>query len=428
MSVPSENLTVQSASPKPIDKRNRSFASQKLVLLRPLTFAKHIEPASTLIFLHIPKAGGTNVSFVSEAIEKINTNFKSHRFSVPRVSDQSPNRIVEDWRGGMQSAEVTLKSNPDFCKNIQFIRGHFPFGIHVLIKKPARYIALIRNPIERELSATNFDYQRGYVDEASAQKYLLEQSIDNPQTRLLAGSASMSGACTVATLAKAKENIETHFLLVGITEETNDFIQVLASIQNWGPIALCKAQVTGEKVFQKESAELVKALSEKHAIDMQLYNWVKDRWHKWKAAMVKSEPNSNNTLSKILCIKASFAAHKTPELLSIPEIEAYNRCVSDELLALTQTFSNLPTGMLGVAVVEQPTVAYIQSLRDMLNRYIPPLAQNLDKSTTPIILDFLFSNQTPDHTGKPEDCSSTAAITTMVKSLGSNTKSIFYSP
>lgn len=425
MSVPSENLTVQTLSPKLIDKRNRSFASQKLVLLRPLRFTSHIEPASTLIFLHIPKAGGTNVSFVSEAIEKINTNFKSHRFPIPRVSDQSPNRIVEDWRGGMQSAEATLKVNPDFCQNINFIRGHFPFGLHALIKKPALYIALIRNPIERELSATNFDYQRGYVDKAAAQKYLLDQSIDNPQTRLLAGSASMSGACTAATLAKAKENIETHFLLVGITEETNDFIQVLASIQNWGPIALCKAQVTGEKVFQKESAELVKALSEKHAFDMQLYDWVKDRWHKWKAAMVKSKPNFNDTLSKILCIKASFATHKTPELLSISEIEAYNRGVSDELLELTQIFTNLSAGIPSVPIVEQPTAAYMQSLRGLINKFIPPLAQNLDKSIAPIILDFLFSNQTQNHAGKPENCSSTAAITTMVKPLGINTKSSF---
>lgn len=354
------------------EKTNRSFASQKLALLQPLNFNFPVPSQPSLIFLHPPKTGGTNLCFITEALSKIKPEFKQHRFSVPRLKGQSPNKMVDNWQGGLESAEEALRQNPNFCDSINFMSGHFPFGLHQLINVPARYIALIRNPIERELSSANFDYQRGFINQGQAEEYLLQENIDNPQTRLLAGQDFMVGTCNELTLAKAQENIEKHFLLAGVTEDTNTFIQILASIQGWGPIALCRAQVTGDKVFVQPSTEFKQRLLDKHQFDIKLYNWVKSRWANWKENYVKSPKveTLEQAKEKILCITEDFTHTRIPLLLTKYEIGLYNEQVSDDLIELTQATLGLKAKDTSNSI---PTNFFMPGYRNKDNSHVNSL-------------------------------------------------------
>jgi len=132
------------------DRKNRSFASQKIEILRPVTFKTPVEPCERLIFIHPPKTGGTNLCFIVDAISKTKLSFKSTRFPVPRISGQSPGLVTENWIGGLKSVEDAMRFNPNACEGWNFISGHFPFGLHESLKNSAKYVVLIRHP--------NFDY------------------------------------------------------------------------------------------------------------------------------------------------------------------------------------------------------------------------------------------------------------------------------
>lgn len=326
--------------PRVSERKNRSFAGKKRQILPLVQFDKPIDPISCLIFIHIPKTGGTNLVYVAESYSKLHSHFKTRRFAVPRVVNQSPGLIYENWEGGLKAAKTALTENTTCCESLNFISGHFPLGLGGYLIKPNRYIALVEDPVKRALSNTNFDYQRGYIEESQALDYLLKSEIDNPQTRILAGDQFMHGACNEKTLQTAKENIERQFLLIGVTEDVNSFIQVLASIQGWGPLAITRSQVTGDKVITDPNPSTVAALKAKHSIDCELYEYVKKRWYEWKKVHVKDQVtlNPNDTL---LCIPSEFANTKTPLLLKKKEIDDYNSKVDNGLVESSQKHSGL---------------------------------------------------------------------------------------
>lgn len=213
------------------------------------------------------------------------------------------------------------------------------FGLHELIEKESKYISLIRNPIERAISSTNFNYQRGFVSGEKINDYLIESEIDNPQTRILAGRSFTSGECNEEVLEIAKKNIEKHFLLVGLTEDTNTFIQALIAIQNWGTFALVKSQVTGKKIISELPSELIEKLHNKHGYDMQLYEWVKTRWNDWKKDHIDTSMSHIDN-EKVICITSDFANTKKPSLLSIEEIKKYNDEISENENDLVEISQN----------------------------------------------------------------------------------------
>ena len=302
--------------------RNKSFASRQLALLDAVKISVMLSIPNVIIFLHPPKTGGTNLVFVAEAMSQT-LPFKSIRFPVPRVINRSPNLITEGWVGGLESLK-SLRSFNIPSERLTFISGHFPYGAHNYLNIPPEsnsYITLIRDPIQRELSTVNFDYQRGYVSAQDATAYLLEVSLDNPQTRMLAGEEHMTGICDANTLLKAKDNIDK-FLLAGVTEDTNTFIQVISSLLHWCPIALARTQITKEKCLEPNT-ELVEKLRMKHSYDVRLYEYVKEKWYNWKKSNVIFE-SAGHSENVITCIDANYAFTRRPIYLTREEIYEHN--------------------------------------------------------------------------------------------------------
>lgn len=366
---------------EPQNKKKSSFATAQLNILGTVHFKQPISLPNTIIFLHIPKTGGTNLHFLVEAWAKADSTFKPYRFAVPeRTNGQGGSKIVKNWQGALKTAEEALSKKSDCCEDKHFISGHFPFGLHTHIKRTTGYITLLREPVAQQLSAFYFACQRGHAIQEMLETYLGE-CLDNPQTRLLAGKKHMDGACTAAILEKAKQNIEEHFLLAGVTEDTDAFIQIFAAMQNRDPLALCRAQVTGEKREILPSEAFQKVLAEKHQFDMQLYQWVKKRWYEWKKNNVCEVPVPIIQDEKILCLKPQFASTRLPEWCTIDEIETYNASVSREgLVAIQQNHS-------GVSTI---TFEKAEQIVNMLKDLIP----NMNKTEEParLVLEYLYAS------------------------------------
>ena len=299
-----------------------SCSKQSLHVL-PGVVLKELEQVEQIIFLHIPKTAGTNLDNIAKAVSRNDGKFYYQRLSVPRVPGRSPGLITPGWVGGRKQLEI----NPhllDAVPQTFFLAGHFPYGLHLHFSRPSKYVTLVRNPIERDLSSANFDYQRGYIEAEGFEEYLMEQMIDNPQVRLIAGMEYMSGPCTEQTLEKAKENIERDFLLAAPSEDVDSFIEILASIQGWGSIAYAPMQITREKVVEHPTPFLEEALLEKHKWDLKLYQWVKMRWNLWKDQVILSRKVLSPE-EQVLTLMPDFLTTRQAVSLSVSEIDSYNQ-------------------------------------------------------------------------------------------------------
>lgn len=315
------------------ERRPSLSYSEQILHILPGYEIKDAVPVDQIIFLHIPKTAGTNLSNIASAVSKNTGQFHYQRLPVPRRTDRSPNLITSGWMGGLQP----LENNPHMLDEIPdrfFLAGHFPYGLHLYFSKPSKYITLIRHPLAREFSDANFAYQRGYINKERFAPYLLEEMIDNPQVRLIAGKEYMTGPCTQETLVKAKENIERDFLLAAPVEDVDDFIEILASIQGWGSLAFAPMQITREKASEKLDPLLSDTLIEKHKWDLQFYEWIQTRWYEWKKQVIFAQKSPD---ARILTLMPDFLMNRKIVFLSPEEINSYNQSHSaSEFLELNQ--------------------------------------------------------------------------------------------
>jgi len=208
-----------------------------------------------IIFMHIPKTGGTT----------LNDIFKKS-YAENEIYDHVPLEAM--WNHFSQLKEEDKKE-------IKAISGHHFYGIHDLFSKPYTYFTMMRNPIERVISLYYFlKTYPGYYEE-NMRNMSFEEYIDwDPQARN-GQIHQICGQNSHLSLEKAKENLKV-FEVVGITEMFNESLLLLKNKFNWNNIEYVKENVTKSRPRISEvSTEIIKKIEKNNELDIELFEYIK---------------------------------------------------------------------------------------------------------------------------------------------------------
>ncbi|WP_257282687.1 sulfotransferase domain-containing protein [Endozoicomonas sp. SESOKO1] len=317
---------------------NTSYVSSTITTLDPVAVSDEIRKSGKedIVFVHIPKTGGTNIGCLMNAISADSGKVFNHRFSVQRQEGVSPNLFRMGTMGGYPSQEAlqTVKTHHP----PRFISGHMPTGLIEEGGLKGRYIALVREPVERALSSINFDYQRGYLAKEDVETYAAATMIDNLQTRLIAGKQFMDGECSEDTYQEATRRIENDFLFVAPTEAASSVTALLGTLYGEEKVASARFQVTGNKLYQEKiPPEPIKSiLTERNQFDTRLYDHVVNEWALFKSHHVTEIPAGHEATGTYLTLPPDMLATKAWKRLTAREIQEHNRNADDALIRIQQ--------------------------------------------------------------------------------------------
>lgn len=224
-------------------------------------------PSPTVIFLHIPRTGGTTFQKIPERNYDRNQiltfNGLRHREEIERFA-----KLPESERA-----------------SYKFIQGHLYFGFHRFVPGRSTYVTFLREPIARALSF--FSYARSHSDhylhrliteERLGLQTLLERGatpeLFNHQTRMVAGDQTNSDRqLDRGALERAKQNLQTSFCFVGLTEEFSAGLILLARMLGWRLPFYVKRNATQKSGRDGIDAKTHALLREANALDLELHEF-----------------------------------------------------------------------------------------------------------------------------------------------------------
>jgi len=224
------------------------------------------ETNETILFLHIPKTGG---STLYKILERQYSRAQTLR---------------------LESAEIARfkKLSAEQRGRYRLIEGHLYFGLHRFIPRASTYFTFMRRPVERVLS---FYYYARSTPDHYLYSHLANERLDlktaiageltpelrNGQTRQLAGDEweDPQRVVTRAALERAQANL-THFRVVGLQEEFDASLLLLRRAFDWHLPFYVKENVTNKKpdetFLDPDTRELIE---EANRFDLELYDYAR---------------------------------------------------------------------------------------------------------------------------------------------------------
>jgi hypothetical protein len=247
-----------------------------------------------LIFTHIPKTGG--MSMFASMCEYHGMNM-ADMYNMSAFGDDTA--AVEDV---LRDTEKSVYA------------GHLPFGLHEWLSHPSYYMAIVRKPVDQIMSlyhysvqyrnfirhtkkSTNQSYDELFENRTAADFYQdflpwikAEQTfnrflrcpsaeLDNGMVRRFSGIGLHPDLCHQDALDTAKNNIEKYYSIVGVQERYADTVRMarMAFGVNLTEFHVNK-NADKKKKGPKLSINQRKRIKETNQLDMQLYDWILDRF------------------------------------------------------------------------------------------------------------------------------------------------------
>ena len=242
------------------------------------------EDVRALLFLHIPKAGGTTLHSVIERQFAPHVTFT--------ISGMTPSKSIREF----------IELPPERRSKIRLLKGHMPYGLHKYLSVPATYITMLRDPVDRVVSHYYFVRRSpgvGHHREVEQGRMGLDDFVreraaigaNNDQTRLISGVEKVNAklwnngqgvneeAGDVDILAIARANLRDHFTLVGLAENFDESLLLLKRRLGWRNVYYVKQNVTKGRLAKKQVPRETVSLIEKHnELDMALYEYARQRF------------------------------------------------------------------------------------------------------------------------------------------------------
>jgi Galactose-3-O-sulfotransferase len=200
------------------------------------------------------------------------------------------NQILTFYEPGLRDQIERFAQLPELQRaGYKFIKGHLYFGFHQFVPGESTYVTFLREPISRVLSF--YSYARSHPDHylyrliteerLGLEAFLKREAtveLFNLQTRMIAGDANNpNGSVDRSMLERAKENLRTHFCSVGLTEEFDASLLLLARTIGWRLPLFVKRNVSSKKSLPCSiDAQTAALLREANALDLELYEFAQE--------------------------------------------------------------------------------------------------------------------------------------------------------
>jgi Galactose-3-O-sulfotransferase len=214
-----------------------------------------------VIFLHIPKTAGTTLNRLIE-------------WEYPLFQMYSVDPVFFRW-----SASHLWQLPPQRLKRTRVFKGHMLFGLHKVLPQPATYITVLRDPIDRVMSAFYFAhtyklhplYRKFHREKWTLEDFVRRLPRDNVQCKVVAG-AEYNAPCTDEIFEQAKENLSRHFSVVGLSERFEESLALMKLRLGWKLRRYSSFNVTRAR---PKKADLPQAtldlIAAKNSFDLALY-------------------------------------------------------------------------------------------------------------------------------------------------------------
>ena len=232
-------------------------------------------PDYVVIFLHLPKCGGTSFHTI-----------------LSREYHHYPQIWLPGGRDGFEEIQAVPASNR---AGVELLRGHAYYGIHEFLSQRAEYFTILRDPVSRVVSYYRHVQNEGQVHQDSKSAWhetgrkglslrefletVPDVELDNGMVRRIAGARVPFGKVSRKDLETAIEHIDKHFLFTGLVERFDESVMIFKERLDWKktPYYVKAKQSPGETPMDESLRTRIKEMNH---LDMELYNEVRRRFEK----------------------------------------------------------------------------------------------------------------------------------------------------
>jgi hypothetical protein len=217
--------------------------------------------SEAVIFLHLPKAAGSTLNRLIE-----------WEYPLFEIYSIDPVFFRFSWAHLQRLSKTRLRRTRMF-------KGHMLFGLHAILPQPSTYITVLREPVDRVISA--FYFMRSYklhplywkfrFENWSLEDFVTRSPRENVQCKIIAG-AEYNKPCTAEICERAKENLTRYFSVVGLFERFEESLALMKLRFGWKLQRYSSFNVTRTRPRKADVPQsTIDLIEEKNAFDISLY-------------------------------------------------------------------------------------------------------------------------------------------------------------